>query len=132
MIRRPLNTQFSVAVRSGRKVTTIRDKAWPLGRPIMLFNWSGVAYRSKQVDVAVVVVSEVCPVVISRDEDGVMRYMLLVGLEDLMRPEAGPLHESEGFASQAEMDEWFRPLLKAGTSVTKQLMRFELVKGGCC
>jgi hypothetical protein len=40
MIKCPLSPQFSDAVRNGVKTTTIRSKPWPIGRPIMLFNWS--------------------------------------------------------------------------------------------
>ena len=58
MIKRPLNSRFSDAVLEGRKVTTIRDTPWPVGKPIMLYNWSGAAYRSPQIDVAAVLVVE--------------------------------------------------------------------------
>lgn len=37
-----------------------------------------------------------------------------------------PLHESEGFESREEMDDWFRRLVKPGQTVTKALMRFRL------
>ena len=57
MIKRPLDPKFSDAVREGRKVTTIREKPWPVGKPIMLYNWSGIPYRSKHIDVASVKVS---------------------------------------------------------------------------
>ena len=56
MIKRPLNPRFSDAVREGRKFTTIRADLWPVGVPIMLYNWSGAAYRSKQIDVAAIIV----------------------------------------------------------------------------
>lgn len=36
--------------------------------------------------------------------------------------------QSEGFASQEEMDAWFRPLVKPGKSVEKALMLFRRLK----
>ena len=52
MTRRPLNERFANKVLAEIKHTTIRDKAWPMGKPIMLFRWSGKPYRSKQIEVA--------------------------------------------------------------------------------
>lgn len=121
MIKRPLNTRFSVDVLEGRKITTIRDKLWPVGKPIMLYNWSGAAYRSKQVDVAAVVVLGFWPIQIARTEGGTMRYAY--GMES-----ATPLHENEGFDSQEEMDTWFSAKMKPGQMVTKYLMRFRLAR----
>lgn len=117
MIRRPLSKKFSELVRQGRKTTTIRDTAWPVGEPIQLYNWTGRAYCSPQENVAVIVVSRVEFVEIVHLDDGAMCYIgaLQTG---------HPLFETEGFQSQQEMDEWFRPLVKRGTSVTKHVMRF--------
>jgi hypothetical protein len=119
MIKRPLNPQFSNAVREGRKFTTIREKPWPVGVPIMLYNWSGVAYRSQQIAVAAVIVREVRAVEITHRFGGDMLYIY------------GPvkerrLHETEGFASRAELDDWFRPLIKRGETIEKWLMFFSL------
>jgi hypothetical protein len=122
MIKRPLRSRFSDAVRDGRKITTIRDNPWPIGKPIMLYNWTGAAYRSKQIDVAPVIVRGFWPIEISHLEDGTMLYAH--GMEN-----AKPLHETEGFESQVEMDAWFRQLVKPGRTVTKTLMRFRLVNG---
>ena len=119
MIKRPLNAQFSNAVLEKRKITTIREKPWPVGVPIMLYNWSGAAYRSKQIDVGVVTVSGWWPITIAHTESGEMRYAY--GMDCGLA-----LHETEGFESRAAMDEWFRPLVKPGQSVTKHLMRFRL------
>jgi len=117
MIKRPLNARFSGPVLAGKKTTTIRDKAWPVGVPIMLYNWSGAAYRSKQIDVAAVVVKGFWTIRITHRPDGAMAYEC--------GKESGPaLYESEGFASQDEMDEWFRPLVKPGRTVEKTLMLF--------
>lgn len=122
MIKRPLNPRFSTAVLEGRKTTTIRDSFWRTDVPIMLYNWSGAAYRSKQVDVAPVMVESVLPIRITHKEDGDMLYVW--GRATLEKP---PLHETEGFASRAEMDAWFRPLIKPGQTVAKVLMRFRLL-----
>jgi hypothetical protein len=120
MIKRPLNPQFSSAVLEGRKFTTIREKPWPVGTPIMLYNWSGAAYRSKQVDVAPVKVLGYWQITIAHTITGAMRYAY--GMEN-----EKPLWETEGFTSREAMDEWFRPLVKPGQSVRKYLMRFRLL-----
>ena len=119
MIKRPLHPQFSDAVREGRKFTTIRDKDWPVGKPIMIYNWTGAAYRSPQQDVAPVVVSGFWPIAITHQPDGTMDYEY--GMEN-----AKPLHETEGFPSREALDDWFRPLVKKGQTVIKHLMRFRL------
>ena len=123
MIKRPLNPRFSSAVLEGRKFTTIREKPWPVGVPIMLYNWSGAAYRSQQVDVAPVVVMGFWTIQIAQMEDGIMRYAY--GMENNK-----PLWQTEGFDSAAELDAWCRPLVKPGKSVTKHLMRFRLANAG--
>jgi hypothetical protein len=120
MIKRPLHPRFSEAVREGRKFTTIRDKPWPVGKPIMLYNWSGKPYRSPQNNVAPIIVLGFWTIQIAQLEDGTMRYAY--GMEN-----AKPLHETEGFESREELDEWFRPLVKPGKSVTKTLMRFRVL-----
>ena len=121
MIKRPLDPRFSAAVRDGRKFTTIREKAWPVGVPIMLYNWSGKPYRSKHVNVAVVKVSGFWRMEIAHLEGGEMRYAC--GMEN-----AKPLHEREGFESGEAMDDWFRPLVKEGETMEKVLMRFEVIE----
>lgn len=119
MIKRPLNSRFRELVLCGKKTTTIRDKAWPVGVPIMLYNWSGAAYRSKQIDVAAVIVKGFWTIRITHKPDGDMIYAY-------GRVNSQPLHETEGFASRAEMDAWFRPLVKRGETVEKILMLFGL------
>ncbi len=117
MIKRPLNSRFSDAVREGRKITTIRDNPWPVGKQIMLYNWSGAAYRSKQVDVAAVTVLALSPVTISRIGEDVtyaIKYEWPIG----------PLWKTEGFESQDDMDSWFRSKIKPGQAIEKALMRF--------
>jgi hypothetical protein len=121
MIKRPLNAQFSDKVKAEIKITTIRDKPWKIGVPIMLYNWSGAAYRSKQIDVASVKSLGFWPIVIVHQLDGKMLYG--VGMEN-----ARPLWSCEGFDSQEDMDDWFRSVVKPGQTVFKHLMRFKLWK----
>jgi hypothetical protein len=122
MIRRPLNERFSQAVLECRKVTTIRDSPWPTGKPIMLFCWSGKPYRSKQISIAPVIVELAFSIVIRRSFDDVMTY----NPDGLMPDGKRWLWETEGFNSQVEMDNWFRPLLRPQDSAFKSLMRFRL------
>jgi hypothetical protein len=122
MIKRPLNPQFSDAVREGRKSTTIRDNPWPVGVPIMLYNWSGLPYRSKQIDVAPVIVESVHRIVITRFNDTGMGYGDYCPL-----PSHRQLWETEGFDSREQMNEWFRSALKKSTVSEKVLMRFSLL-----
>jgi hypothetical protein len=119
MIRRQLNERFAEKVLAGVKITTIREKPWPVGVPIMLFRWEGLPYRSKQVEIAPVVVMGFWTIQIAQMEDGIMRYAY--GMENNK-----PLWQTEGFHSAAELDAWFRPLVKPGQSATKHLMRFRL------
>lgn len=120
MIKRPLHQQFGDAVLEDRKITTIRRTPWPIGKPIMLFHWAGVAYRSKHVDVAAVVVVETCEIRIAHRSDGRVFF-------DRSNHLPRPLWDCEGFASQAEMDQWFRSALRGGAMETRHLMRFNRV-----
>lgn len=122
MLKRPLNPRFTRAVIERTKTTTIRKTPWPVGIPIMLYNWSGAAYRSTHADVATIVVDEVCPIKITHCANGRMRY-------SSGRPGARALHESEGFDSQAQMDEWFRAVVKPGKTVVRRIMSFRLASG---
>lgn len=121
MIKRPLDSRFRELVLTDRKTTTIRSAAWPVGVPIMLYSWSGTPYRSKQVDVAAVIVKGFWTIRITRLRRGdVMVYQC--------GKESGPaLYQSEGFASQEEMDAWFRRLVQPGTTIEKTLMLFRKV-----
>lgn len=123
MIKRPLHQEFGPKVLAGIKVTTIRDNPWPIGKPIMLYHWSGRAYASKHADVAAVVVLGVRTIRITHREDGGMLY-------SYGQPMERRIHETEGFESRQQMDEWFRPLVNRGLTVTKYLMRFHLVERG--
>lgn len=122
MIKRPLNKRFSAAVREGRKTTTIRATPWPIGKLIMLYNWTGRPYASKQDDVVAVKVLRVTPIIITHDEVGDMIYIYWPN-ED-----ARALWQTEGFESAADMDSWFRPLLKRGEQMQQYLMTFEVVE----
>lgn len=120
MIKRPLNPQFTQAVLTGRKITTIRAKVWPINVPIMLYNWSGAPYRSKHVDVTPIKVLGYWPISIIHCDNGTMVYS--VGMEN-----ERALWETEGFDSAEKMDEWFRSLVRKNETVIKVLMRFRLL-----
>lgn len=124
MIKRPIDRRFRGKIADLVKVTTIRDKPWPVGRSIMLYHWTGRAYRSKQEEFLPVVVLATERIQITRTVLG-MGYWK-DGSDDFL---AG-LWITEGFESQEEMDAWFRPLVKCGETITKHLMRFRLAEGG--
>ena len=119
MLKRPLNFRFNHAVLTGRKISTIRDNPWPYGKPIMLYNWSGKAYRSPQINIAPVQVVVSQPIEIHHLPDGTMKYDY---------PCTFTLWECEGFDSQEDMDNWFRAKIKPGKSVNKTLIRFRLLQ----
>ena len=118
MLKRPLNPRFSQAVRDGIKVTTMRENPWPVGTPIMLYNWSGRAYRSKQINVAEIIVLKTSVVTITRTVLG-MGYW-----EKSNDSFLDSLWKTEGFPSQKDMDEWFAKLVKHGQSLDRHLMTF--------
>lgn len=125
-MKRPLNSRFRAAVLDGTKITTIRDKPWPVGVPIMLYSWSGAAYRSPHDDVATVVVEETTPIRIGRSKDGSLMFFLAErGIH-----KGRHLWSCEGFYNEAEMDDWFREKLKPGQFADKALMRFRRFEGG--
>ncbi len=126
MIRRPLDVRFCDALLDGRKVTTIRDKAWPLGVPVMLYHWTGKPYRSKQVDVAAVKVEMHGPVHIFHRGNGDMEFLYVPRI--FCNGRKLRLWEAEGFSSVEGLGEWFRPLVKRGDFATMRLMRFRLWK----
>lgn len=105
-------------MREDRKVTTIRESAWPVGKPVMLYHWSGKPYRSKQVDVCVVRVIAVHSINITRWADGSMGFYCPSFIRE-------PLWYVEGFGTKGEMDEWFAAKMKPGTLVWRALMHFE-------
>lgn len=120
MTKRPLHPRFREQVLAGKKTTTIRDNAWPVGVPIMLYQWSGAAYRSKQIDVAPVIVEQAHEIRITHREDGGMVFAFAERGEQR-------IHETEGFASRAELDAWFRPLVRRGETETKVMMHFRII-----
>lgn len=122
MIKRPLNVRFPDLVLDGTKITTIRDKPWPVGIPIMLYQWSGLPYRSPQIDICPVMVEDTTPIRIGRSDNG--KLIFYHAERGILRGQL--LWQCEGFFSQGEMDEWFVPLIKPGQTVEKYLMRFRL------
>lgn len=119
MRKRSLNARFAEPVESDIKITTIRDKAWPVGVPIMLFSWSGKAYRSPQIDICPIVVESVQPIEITHCGDYFMYSILNI--------EGRMLWSAEGFATPYEMDDWFRKIVKPGEMVSKFIHRFRRV-----
>lgn len=119
MIRRPLNERFVTAVQTGIKVTTIRDKPWPVGKPIMLYRWLGKPYASKQEEICDIIVHEVRPVKIAQGADGKLFFDYPPGPVTERN-----LYEAEGFASREELESWFRPLVPPGKIIEKHLMIF--------
>lgn len=120
MIRRSFNIRFRDAILNGVKTTTIREKPWPIGVPIMAFHWSGLPYRSKQVNIAPVIVTAATSIDILLGKfSGKMIFSEIMGFER-------PLWECEGFKDQADMDAWFKAKLKPGQTVTQTLMRFRV------
>ena len=124
MIRRPLDRCFRQKVLDMVKVTTIRDQAWPLGVPIMLYHWTGKPYRSKQEDFVPVMVEVSSPMVIMRTRrHGALSYMSESRLVEL------PLWVTEGFDSESAMHDWFRKIVPVGGVAKKNIMRFRLWEG---
>lgn len=123
MFKRPLDPRFNEAVKTGRKVTTIRDVPWAPGRKIMLYNWEGRPYRSKHVDVVPVVVQKTTQVTLRRSR---LEPRVLVRDSDGTRLD--DVWKGEGFASREEFDEWFLPMLSvaAHSLLFKYLMEFEV------
>ena len=119
MIKRPLNERFSAAVLEGRKFTTIRETPWPIGVPIMLYHWSGVPYRSKQLDVATIEVEEVMKITVTHHRDGWIDFSRdnIYGI---------PIYQTEGFDDAGQMLEWFGGSVPKGKTVELSLMRFGL------
>lgn len=120
MIKRPIDPRFNQAVLDGRKFTTIREKPWPVWKDVMLYNWSGAAYRSKQVDVAAVIVESETEILICNDGHAVTFYP-----DDV---DGISLHETEGFESRSDLETWFAKVVKPGERATKHLMRFRLLR----
>lgn len=120
MIKRPINPQFSSAVIEGRKFTTIRSKPWPCWKPIMLYHWSGAAYRSKQVDVVAIEVEETLELIVTHDRDGGIVF-------SRDKIDGIPIHQTEGFEDAGKMQEWFSKVVPVGKTVELALMRFRLL-----
>jgi hypothetical protein len=85
----------------------------------MLYNWSGAAYRSKQVDVAAIEVEEVLEIVVTHDRDGGIVF-------SRDKIDGVPIHKTEGFADAGQMQEWFAKAVPKGSTADLSLMRFRL------
>lgn len=120
MIKRPISNRFREPVLAGVKTTTIREEPWPIGKPVMLYSWAGKPYRSRQIDLAPVIVLDWRLIYIAHHEDGTMIY---ADVETLTVP---PLEQTEGFPSREELDAWFRPLIPRGATGMKTLITFRL------
>ena len=120
MLKRPLHARFGSKVLAGIKRTTIRDTPWPLGKPIMLYHWTGKPYRSPQQNVAAVEVEHTQPMAITVPANGRPHY-------SPHTVAAQPLWQLEGFDSQDDMDAWFIAKLKPDQTVHKHLMIFKLL-----
>jgi hypothetical protein len=124
MIRRPISQRFVEAVRTGRKITTIRPNPWPLNRPIMLYHWSGKAYASPQVEVCAVVVVDAAIIQIIHGKQG-MEYHYCWSMRETM-PTTETLFQAEGFTSQEELDAWFSAIVEPGREIIRSIMKFRL------
>ena len=120
MLKSPVNSRFNDRIRAGIKITTIREKPWPVGKPIMLYNWSGRPYGSPQRDVCAVEVEHTQPITITIPKFGSPHYSPR-SIEDR------PLWQCEGFDSQDDMDAWFRAVLKPETTTEMHLCRFKIM-----
>lgn len=120
MLKRPLNSRFAHKVLAGVKVCTIRDNPWPLGVPLMLYQWSGAPYRSKHRDLAVVKVHTIEQITISHLASGIV----ISGAIHL----STPLWKREGFDNPAEMDAWFSAKIPKGRAHRCHLMHFKLLR----
>lgn len=85
----------------------------------MLYNWSGAAYRSAQIDVAEIEVEEVLELEVTHDPDGGVVF-------SRAHIDGKPIHQSEGFADAGQMQAWFSKVVKVGESASLHLMRFRL------
>lgn len=133
MLKRPVNSRFNERIIAGIKITTIREKPWPVGKPIMLYNWSGKPYGSPQRDVVAVEVTATTPITITHSPTGRMFYKVALEWwwQKHVSPDAGEgqqmLWQCEGFDSQDDMDAWFRAVLKPGTTTEMHLCRFKVI-----
>lgn len=131
MLKRPLHAQFGPKVLAGIKRTTIRSKPWPLGKPIMLYHWTGKPYRSPQQDVAAVEAVFTCPITIThiRDKSGSPWVHFGMALADFEKLPCDSMNlwQLEGFDSHSDMVAWFLAKLKPGQTLQKHLMLFNLL-----
>jgi hypothetical protein len=124
MIQRPIRPQFNDAIDRDGKITTIREKPWPIGIPIQLYNWTGRPYNSPQRKTAIVEVIETRPIIIEN-----------VGNGNPLRFDYGPcvlgrlLWQTEGFKSAYALDDWFRKFVpRPDDRIERSLMWFKRIQ----
>lgn len=118
MIRRSFNIRFRETILKEIKTTTIRNNPWPIGKPIMAFNWVAVPYKSKQADISPIIVTETASIHIQNTGDRMIYRPCPLFVTRLWY--------SEGFLMPSEMDEWFSNLVKPGRTITMHIMRFRI------
>lgn len=102
------------------KFTTIREKPWPIGVPIMAYEWLGTPYRSKQ--------AEICPVI--AEKTTLIEIWTCVKGEAITFTPAKKIHgdvplwKCEGFHDEREMKDHFLSKLGPDQKVTMHLIRF--------
>lgn len=93
--------QFAEAIRTGAKRQTIRPRFVPkLGERLSLREWTGLPYRSKQRELAQVMVTEMFSITI-QDQS-----MMINGV-DATPEEIKALTIADGFRNEKEMRQWF-------------------------
>lgn len=121
--------RFAPLVASGSKTQTVRPpRKTPFqeGEIVSARQWSGVAYRSPQIEVARVRIEAIHEVVISEHGIDVEEPTNEVGeLEwvDLEPEEVEAFAKDDGFEDWADMREWFRST--HGLPFRGELIRFE-------
>lgn len=99
--------KFAPKVRDGSKCQTIRKAArCKAGDTLSLRRWTGKPYRSKQEILSDVVCESAEPVLILRPFLG-DTAVAAVGSKVIREDEADAFASADGFASIAEMREWF-------------------------
>lgn len=99
-----LQPRFEEAVVSGRKPHTIRPHRRDgrprarVGEPLSIRVWTGKPYRSKQHEIAQVVVTEVSECIVGTH----------AAMVDFVIMDSEPFARADGFADWNELTSWFR------------------------
>jgi len=103
--------RFALAVACGAKRQTIRPRAGcAAGDELSLRRWAGKPYRSKQVEIMRATCTGVQQVFIDADIGCWPRSWIFINIdggEELSARQAERFARDDGFASRAEMREWF-------------------------